>query len=153
MAGGPTFGENVGLSMAASPALRRSRPAFATGAGFLLAAAILTAAPRAKAADPDPDPWFGRDKALHFGVSAGIAAGTYGVGRALVFDKRFDAALVAGGVTLAIGAAKEGYDALGYGDPSWKDFTWDAIGTVTGVAIGLGIDLLITSLSQPAPSR
>ena len=48
---------------------RRFLPALALG----LAAAVTPA--RASAADPDP--WLGPDKALHFGISAGLAGGGY----------------------------------------------------------------------------
>lgn len=102
---------------------------------------------QAEEADVDADAWWGRDKALHFGVSAGIATGAYGVGTVL-FDKRLDAALFGGAVALGVGAAKEGADALGYGTPSWRDFTWDAAGTLVGVALGLGIDLLLAHLGS-----
>jgi putative lipoprotein len=113
---------------------------------------LVVAARPARAADPDPDPWWGKDKALHFGVSAGIAAGAYGAGRA-IFDRRLDAALFGGGVAIGAGAAKETLDALGHGDPSWKDLTWDLAGTVVGLALALGIDLLVshaTHASDPA---
>ena len=65
---------------------------------------MLAASPAA-AADPDPDPWLGRDKALHFGVSAGIATASYAVSAA-VFDARGHALLVAGGVSLGVAFAE-----------------------------------------------
>ncbi len=120
------------------------------GAAALLTLALTHASP-ARASEPDPDPWLGRDKALHFGVSATLASSGYGLGRAFVFDRRLDAALVAGSFTLAIGAAKESYDALGHGDPSWRDFTWDAIGTAVGIGVGLGVDFLIERLTRARP--
>lgn len=111
----------------------------------------LAATTPARADGSDPDPWLGRDKALHFGVSASLAGAGYGAGRVWVFDRRLDAALVAGSFTLAIGAAKESYDALGHGDPSWRDFTWDAIGTAVGLGIGLGVDYLVAHLTRAKP--
>lgn len=122
------------------------------GAAALLAVVLIHGSP-ARASDPDPDPWLGRDKALHFGVSATLASGGYGLGRAFVFDRRLDAALVAGSFTLAIGAAKESYDALGHGDPSWRDFTWDAIGTAVGIGVGLGVDFLIERLTRAGAQK
>lgn len=111
--------------------------------GLALVVGCLLQSRPARADQPDPDPWFGRDKALHFGASAIIAGGSYGVGRAL-FDKRRDAILFGSGVGIAVGAAKETWDALGHGDPSWKDFTWDVAGTAVGVALAWGLDLLVS---------
>lgn len=90
----------------------------------------------------DPDPWFGRDKALHFGASATIAAGGYGVGT-LVFDTRYGALALGGGLALGAGIGKEALDAAGYGDPSWRDLAWDAVGTAVGLGVAWSLDLLI----------
>jgi len=124
------------------------RPAPRTTAKLVGASALsvsLLVGPHAAASDPDP--WWGRDKALHFGASATIAAGGYGVGT-LIFDGRAEAALFGGGIAIGVGAAKEGADAMGLGTPSFKDFTWDVIGAAFGVAVGLGIDLLVASLKS-----
>ena len=113
---------------------------------FTLALALLvavSAAPRLARAE-DSDPWWGKDKALHFGISTGIAAGTY-AGSTLVFDKRWQRATTAAGVTITIGAAKEGWDAMGHGDPSFKDFTWDVAGAAVGTGLALLIDLALGS--------
>ena len=81
-----------------------SRIAHRRVAAALLACALSFAiAPRARAADRDP--WFGPDKALHFGACFILSNGGY-----------------AGG------------------DPSWRDFTWDVVGTTTGVLVGWLID-------------
>lgn len=101
----------------------------------------------------DADPWFARDKALHFDVSAGIAAAGYGVSAGWLVDARWKALAIGGGVALAAGAAKELLDAthvLG-GDPSWRDFTWDVIGTLAGLAIAWGVDLLLGGVSAQQP--
>jgi putative lipoprotein len=102
----------------------------------------------------DPDPWIARDKALHFDVSAGIAAAGYGVSAGWLVDARWKALAIGGGVALAAGAAKEVVDATGAfgGDPSWKDFTWDAIGVVAGLAIAWGIDLLLGGVDRAHPA-
>lgn len=110
---------------------------------------MLAASP-ARAADPDPDPWLGTDKALHFGVSAGIAAGSYAASAA-IFDARGHALLVAGGVTLAVGAGKEMLDLAGYGTPSWKDFVADVAGTIVGLAVAWGVDLLVRGVDEQHP--
>jgi len=101
----------------------------------------------------EPDPWLGRDKALHFAVAAGIAGAGYGVTTAFARD-RWKAFAVGGGAALAAGALKEGYDATGPGDPSWKDFAWDVLGAAVGLAIAWGIDASVHGgLAPPLSSR
>ena len=104
-----------------------------------LAAAALAFAAPARAADPDP--WFGADKALHFGASAGIAGLSYG-GAALLWDEVGVRLGVGASVALSAGVAKELWDLAGNGTPSWKDLTWDALGTAVGLALAFGIDRL-----------
>lgn len=119
---------------------------------FALALAVATLAPAARAQDDDP--WFARDKALHFDVSAGIAAATYGVSAGWMFDARWKALALGGGVALAAGAGKELLDAthvLG-GDPSWRDFTWDVFGTIAGLALAWGVDLLLGGVNASHPA-
>jgi putative lipoprotein len=87
------------------------------------------------------DEWLGRDKALHFGASAILSSTAYGVTTA--FDDRRSVAFIVGsGVALTAGIAKETYDALGYGDPSWKDLAWDVAGTLVGLGIAYGVDAI-----------
>ncbi|HVW30858.1 MAG TPA: hypothetical protein VHC69_36120 [Polyangiaceae bacterium] len=121
-----------------------SRPIRVLVAAFALAAAV-TLAPRAARA-ADPDPWLGPDKALHFGVSVGLSAGGYGVS-ALVLHERWQRAVAGAGFSLTLGAGKELYDLSGHGDPSWKDFTWDVVGTAVGVGIALLVDVAVSSSS------
>jgi putative lipoprotein len=90
----------------------------------------------------DPDPFWGRDKALHFGASAAIAAGGYAVGTGL-WDERWKAIALGGGIALGAGALKEGLDAAGLGHPSWNDFAWDAIGAACGTAVALVVDMAV----------
>jgi putative lipoprotein len=113
-----------------------------------MTAAVLFAAPPARA--DDPDPWFGKDKALHFAASATIAAGGYTIGAA-VFDARRDALLLGGGLAALAGVGKEALDLAGYGDPSWKDLAWDGIGTIAGLALAWGLDLAIRGVSDRHP--
>ena len=117
-----------------------------------VAAAMLSASTPALAVPPvaDPDPWFSKDKALHFGISAGIAGTGYGLSAIGTDDIRIRIAFGAGAGIL-VGAAKELIDLTGAGDPSWKDFAWDVIGTVVGVGIAVSIDLTIRAL-QPKPA-
>ena len=101
--------------------------------------ALLTSVSAASA-----DEWFAKDKALHFGVSVGLAAGGYAAGTQ-IFETRRSALIFGGSLSIALGAGKEIYDSTGRGDPSWKDFTWDLIGT----AVGLGLAYGIHSIAYP----
>ena len=105
-----------------------------------LAALLLLAPATASAAPPDPDPWFGPDKALHFTLSSVIAAGGYGM-TSLFTDRLATRIAFGAGLGVTVGAAKELWDLAGHGDPSWKDFTWDVLGTVVGVGIAVTFDL------------
>ena len=113
--------------------------------------AVLVGARPARAADPDP--WFGRDKALHFSLSAALATGGYGA-MALATDDRRVRLAVGGGFAFSLGIAKELWDLSGHGDASWRDLTWDAVGTVTGLAFAAAVDWTIQKLaaSTKAPS-
>ena len=88
-----------------------------------LAADLLGAAPLARA---DDDPWFGRDKALHFSLSAVIAGGGYAAAVPITDDRRWRLAAGAG-LAIAAGAGKEISDRYDGGDASWRDFTWDLL--------------------------
>lgn len=114
----------------------------------LLAAVALSV--DARAADPDPDPWLGRDKVLHFGASATLAGSGYAIGAPLL-DCRGHALILGGSLALGLGITKELLDATGLGDPSWKDLTWDAIGTVSGLLFAWSIDLLVQGISDEHP--
>jgi len=118
----------------------------AIAAVALGAAVALPASARAA----DPDPWLGKDKALHFGASSLIAAGGYTLG-ALVFDARGHALITGAALSAAAGIGKETLDLAGYGDPSWRDLTWDGIGLVAGLAAAWGVDLLVRGVSDRHP--
>jgi putative lipoprotein len=122
--------------------MKKTLRAGALIAAFAIAAALTLSPATARAADPDP--WFGPDKALHFGVSVGLAAGGYGVS-AVVLDEKWQRALAGAGFSLTLGAGKELYDLTGHGDASWKDFTWDVVGTAVGVGIALLVDTAVSS--------
>lgn len=115
-------------------------------------AATLTASPFCAAADPDPDPWLGPDKLLHFGASALIAAGGYGVGKATIGGYA-GPAILGSSLALAAGATKEILDLAGLGHPSWRDVTWDVIGTAAATGLCLTIDALVHrgASSEPPP--
>jgi putative lipoprotein len=117
-----------------SPRRRRSS-AFAS-LGLLLLGVCSPSTARAQ------DSWWGRDKLLHFGISAGLGAAGYGLG-SFVFESRVARTATGAGIALGAGIAKESYDALGYGDPSLRDLTWDLAGTAVGVGIALAVDLAL----------
>jgi putative lipoprotein len=104
-----------------------------------LVVALTLVGVRARAADPDP--WWGRDKALHFTVSIGLGAGAY-TASTLWLDERWQRAALGAGFSLSLGAGKELYDGLGAGQASWRDFTWDVAGTAVGVALAWAMDLI-----------
>jgi putative lipoprotein len=85
------------------------------------------------------DRWLGRDKGLHAAASAVIAAVGYAASTPWI-DGPAGRAAVGASLALGAGAAKELLDAKTGGDPSWKDFAWDAIGTAVGVGLALLVD-------------
>jgi putative lipoprotein len=101
------------------------------------------------AARAEPDPWLGRDKALHFSASALIAGAGYGGAAVLTEDRRWRLAAGAG-LAIGAGAGKEIADSWGYGDPSWRDFTWDLIGAATGLGVAWLIDHFAAAPRGPA---
>ena len=120
---------------------------------FLFVGALCFSSSRAARA-VDKDAWFARDKAFHFDASAGLAALGYAISAGWVVDARWKALAVGGTVSIAAGVGKELLDAtrvLG-GDPSWKDFAWDAVGMVAGLALAWGVDLLVGGVSQDRPA-
>jgi putative lipoprotein len=109
--------------------------------------ALILHAPLARA-DP-ADPFWGPDKALHF-VAAGTIAGVgYGLTTALTED-RWKAWVVGAGAAVVAGAVKEGLDAAGFGDPSWRDFAWDLIGAASGLGVAWLVDTAAHG-GHPAP--
>ena len=99
------------------------------------------------------DEWLGADKALHFGVSAAIAAAGYGLA-VPVWEERWQRVTCGVSLALTLGVAKELYDLATGGDPSWRDIAWDAIGAAAGALLALGIDVLVEALldDEPAPA-
>lgn len=117
-------------------------------AAVLFASTLLAATPSALAdptsaiVSPDPDPWFGRDKALHFAASFAVSSGGYALGVATT-EERWVGLAVGSGLALGLGAAKEGLDAAGLGTPSWRDFTWDCVGALVGLGVGVAFDVAL----------
>ena len=100
----------------------------------------------------DADPWFGPDKALHFSVSVLLGATGYAASSAFL-DTRTERVVGGSTFSLTLGAGKELWDWSGHGDPSWRDFTWDVVGTAVGVALAVGIDTLTSSKHDTPPLR
>ncbi len=117
-------------------------------AAALFGLALLLGCGSASASDSDP--WFGPDKALHFGFSAALAAGGYAASSAWL-DTRTARALAGGGFSFTLGAGKELYDLSGRGDPSFRDLTWDLVGAAVGVALAASLDALTSSKREPQP--
>jgi putative lipoprotein len=116
---------------------------------LVFAGVALSMTSEARAQQQNADPWFGHDKALHFAASASIATIAYG-GAALKTEDR--STRVAAAITIALGAGvlKETWDLAGHGDASWRDLTWDVVGTATGVLFAYAIDWAIGRLRGPA---
>lgn len=131
------------------PRSRRSRsPAVLVAIAAL--AGMLTRSEPAHA-DPVADPWWGPDKALHFGTSAAIAGGGYALA-APFLDGFAQRAAIGAALALTAGVSKEFIDLAGHGDASLRDLTWDVLGTVVGVGLALSVDLAIRG-AHPSPAR
>jgi len=96
------------------------------------------------------DPWLGRDKAKHFGLSVALQVGTWAASGALTGSPR--ARLLAGvAVGLGVGVGKELRDLhTGRGTPSWRDLTWDVAGVGTGLALSRALDRLLLAPGRRA---
>lgn len=121
-------------------------------------AALVTTLPARADPPSDPDPFFGRDKALHFGFSAALAGGAYGATALYGLDGRANRVAVGMAVALGAGYTKEILDAAGFGTPSWKDFAWDLLGTAVGLGVSVAIDYALSpspieKSGRPAPAR
>jgi putative lipoprotein len=113
-----------------------------------MAGVALLFASRAHAQQQDTDPWFGPDKVLHFEASASIAIVVYAAA-SFKTDDRPTRAAAAATIALGAGLAKEAWDLTGHGDASWRDLTWDVIGTTTGVLVAYAIDWAVGRLRGP----
>jgi putative lipoprotein len=97
------------------------------------------------------DDWFGQDKALHYGISVGLAGAGY-AGGALLFEAPEARWLSGAGVALGAGVAKELYDAGRGTFFSFKDLTWDVLGTATGLGLSWAVDRLVFQRDGGTPS-
>jgi len=137
------------------PPPRRQSPASRVARVPLLLLSLTTtwAVPRiARAESANADPWFGRDKLLHFAASGSLAVVGYANASMLTESRPVR---VGAGAALAVGAgvAKELWDLDGHGDPSWRDLSWDLLGAATGLLISVGVDWAVHRMFQPPPGR
>lgn len=107
------------------------------------------------AAASDEDPWFGRDKALHFGVSTALASTGYAAGALLFPEHRTAPFLTGAGFSLTLGVGKEVFDHLSGRRFSMRDLAWDVAGTAVGLVVAWAVDVLIVRplLQGPADRR
>jgi putative lipoprotein len=124
----------------------RSSKALRPGAIALGSSLTILSASTARASDD----WLGPDKAVHFGVSAGL--GVAGYAGSSPFLQTVPARAIAGSsFSLSLGVAKELYDLSGHGDASLRDLTWDVIGTAVGVGLAVLADVTLFSNDGPRP--
>lgn len=96
----------------------------------------------------DADPWWGKDKALHFSACLLLAVDGYATeavvegpgGETNATARELRRVLGGFALALAAGAGKEVYDGTTGGDASLRDLTWDAVGGLTGAAISWAFD-------------
>jgi putative lipoprotein len=112
---------------------------------LVLAVAMMLATEARAQQVSDSDPWFGHDKLLHFEASASIAVVTYAAA-SFKTDHRPTRVAAAFCIALGAGIAKETWDLTGHGDASWRDLTWDVVGTTTGVLLAYAIDWAVSRL-------
>jgi putative lipoprotein len=118
----------------------------------LALAVTLTSAPLARAGAAEPDPWFGRDKLLHFSAAGSLAVIGY-ANASMLTESRPARAATGGALAVGAGVAKELWDLDGHGDASWRDLTWDVLGAATGVLVSLGVDWAVHRMFHPPPGR
>jgi putative lipoprotein len=135
------------------PTLRPLTPVVALVVALVMGlAATLPARPATAADSANADPWFGRDKLVHFEAAGSLAIVGY-ANAAMLTENRPARAAAGAALAVGAGAAKERWDLDGHGDASWRDFGWDLIGAAAGVLVSLGTDWLVHWIFQPPPGR
>ncbi len=131
------------------PTPRRLTPVVAVVLGLT---ATLPARPAASADSANADPWFGRDKLVHFAAAGSLAVVGY-ANASMLTESRPARAAAGAALAVGAGAAKELWDLDGHGDASWRDLGWDLVGAATGVLISLGTDWVVHRIFRPPPGR
>ena len=80
------------------------------------------------------DPWLGRDKIVHF-CASGLIAGVATAAAHIQDRNDTEAFVIAMGMTISLGAAKEAYDGYVRNSWSWKDLMWGVLGGLVGYFI------------------
>jgi len=97
------------------------------------------------------DSWFGRDKALHFGASFGLALIGY-LGASLFFEERAGRVTFGAAFALSGGVVKEIADLHFHADASFRDLAWDAAGAAAGTLAAWAVDRSLHSY-RPSVQR
>ncbi|MBI5608220.1 MAG: hypothetical protein HY902_05015 [Deltaproteobacteria bacterium] len=115
-------------------------------------AALAVAATLGLAQPAAADDWTGADKAAHFGFSLAFGAAATAVVPAAGGSSgpQWQPLALGFGLGLVPGAAKEGWDLVGRGDPSWKDLAWNVAGSLVGAGIVWAAQSLLTPRATPA---
>lgn len=110
--------------------------------GFVAVAYAAPSHAQEGSANTPADPWFATDKYLHGSISAGLAIAGYSATAFASHD--VDLSLgVGAGLALGAGVAKELIDLHGPGDASWRDLTWDILGTASGLLVAWAADTYV----------
>jgi len=108
--------------------------------GVVLCAAVVcggcASLPRARSS------WWGKDKALHLGLSAAIAGGAYAGMRSGGAVSEGEAAVSGFAIGFGAGYAKEVHDAGRPGGTGFdlRDLFWDLVGACVGVGLAAAAD-------------
>ena len=128
---------------------RASGPALRWPFCVALVLSCLLAA-RVSAQTQPPDRWWARDKAMHYSVSLMLAADGYAVASANT-ERPAWRALWGSAFSLSAGLAKEIHDEAIGRVFSWRDLTWDALGTATGTTVAWLIDRYLLKSPRRVP--
>jgi putative lipoprotein len=139
------------------PPARRQSPAspagFTVSLSLLLSLTTTLARPPVAHADPaNADPWFGRDKLIHFAAAGSLAVVGY-ANAAMLTENRPARAGVGAALAIGAGVAKELWDLDGHGDASWRDLSWDFVGAAAGLLVSVGVDWAVHRMFRPPAGR
>jgi len=81
------------------------------------------------------DPWFSKDKFLHFSASAALSGLSFHVYAARLQGDLERGAVFSVSLTGLIAVSKELYDRNRTGTFSWKDLVWDGLGIAVGYLV------------------